>query len=179
MSKNTKEKFVTTINKETLPISKTRKYDSGFYKIGDNKIKDSGDCYLMENGSYYRVETEQIVWDYSSNEYSFVKELTFGIIDDKLNRGHFKKDINSIIVEMEDGVKLYALNKYVIEKNYNFREKLSDGNFYHISRMKAYDFTKKVQPSNDYKTSLPYDSKDILTQNIENYEKYYNPSFTL
>ncbi len=48
MSKNTKEKFVVTINDETLPISKTRKYDSGFYKIGDNKVKDSGDCYLME-----------------------------------------------------------------------------------------------------------------------------------
>ena len=39
MSKNTKEKFVVTINNETLPISKTRKYDSGFYKIGDNKVK--------------------------------------------------------------------------------------------------------------------------------------------
>ena len=90
MSKNTKEKFVVTINNETLPISKTRKYDSGFYKIGDNKVKDSGDCYLMENGSYYRVETEQIVWDYSTNGYSFTKGLTFGVIDDKLNKGYFK-----------------------------------------------------------------------------------------
>ena len=179
MSKNTKEKFVVTINNETLPISKTRKYDSGFYKIGDNKVKDSGDCYLMENGSYYRVETEQIVWDYSSNEYSFTKGLTFGIIDDKLTRGYFKKDMNSIIVEMEDSYRMYVLNKSVIEKNYAFREKLSDGNFYHISRMKAYDFIKKVPPTNDYKTSLPYDSKDILEQNIMNYEKHYVPSLKL
>ena len=179
MSKNTKEKFVVTINNETLPISKTRKYDSGFYKIGDNKVKDSGDCYLMENGSYYRVETEQIVWDYSTNEYSFTKGLTFGVIDDKLNKGYFKKDMNSVIVEMEDGYKMYVLNKSTIEKNYAFREKLSDGNFYHISRMKAYDFIKKVPPTNDYKTSLPYDSKDILEQNIMNYEKYYIPSLKL
>ena len=179
MSKNTKEKFVVTINNETLPISKTRKYDSGFYKIGDNKVKDSGDCYLMENGSYYRVETEQIVWDYSTNEYSFTKGLTFGIIDDKLTRGYFKKDMNSVIVEMEDSYRMYALNKSVIEKNYAFREKLSDGNFYHISRMKAYDFIKKVPPTNDYKTSLPYDSKDILEQNIMNYEKHYIPSLKL
>ena len=179
MSKNTKEKFVVTINNETLPISKTRKYDSGFYKIGDNKVKDSGDCYLMENGSYYRVETEQIVWDYSSNEYSFTKGLTFGVIDDKLTRGYFKKDMNSVIVEMEDSYRMYALNKSTIEKNYAFREKLSDGNFYHISRMKAYDFIKKVPPTNDYKTSLPYDSKDILEQNIMNYEKYYIPSLKL
>ena len=179
MSKNTKEKFVVTINNETLPISKTRKYDSGFYKIGDNKVKDSGDCYLMENGSYYRVETEQIVWDYSSNEYSFTKGLTFGIIDDKLTRGYFKKDMNSIIVEMEDSYRMYVLNKSVIEKNYAFREKLSDGNFYHISRMKAYDFIKKVPPTSDYKTSLPYDSKDILEQNIMNYEKHYVPSLKL
>ena len=179
MSKNTKEKFVVTINNETLPISKTRKYDSGFYKIGDNKVKDSGDCYLMENGSYYRVETEQIVWDYSSNEYSFTKGLTFGIIDDKLTRGYFKKDMNSVIVEMEDGYRMYVLNKSVIEKNYAFREKLSDGNFYHISRMKAYDFIKKVPPTSEYKTSLPYDSKDILEQNIMNYEKHYVPSLKL
>ena len=179
MSKNTKEKFVVTINNETLPISKTRKYDSGFYKIGDNKVKDSGDCYLMENGSYYRVETEQIVWDYSTNEYSFTKGLTFGVIDDKLTRGYFKKDMNSVIVEMEDGYKMYVLNKSTIEKNYAFREKLSDGNFYHISRMKAYDFIKKVPPTNDYKTSLPYDSKDILEQNIMNYEKHYVPSLKL
>lgn len=179
MSKNTKEKFVVTINNETLPISKTRKYDSGFYKIGDNKVKDSGDCYLMENGSYYRVETEQIVWDYSSNEYSFTKGLTFGIIDKKLNKGYFKKDINSVIIETEDGNKNYALNKSIIEKNYAFREKLSDGNFYHISRMKAYDFIKKIPPTNEYKTSLPYDSKDILEQNIMNYEKHYIPSFKL
>ena len=179
MSKNTKEKFVVTINNETLPISKTRKYDSGFYKIGDNKVKDSGDCYLMENGSYYRVETEQIVWDYSTNEYSFTKGLTFGVIDDKLNKGYFKKDMNSVIVEMEDGYKMYVLNKSTIEKNYAFREKLSDGNFYHISRMKAYDFIKKVPPTNDYKTSLPYDSKDILEQNIMNYEKHYIPSLKL
>ena len=179
MSKNTKEKFVVTINNETLPISKTRKYDSGFYKIGDNKVKDSGDCYLMENGSYYRVETEQIVWDYSTNEYSFTKGLTFGIIDDKLTRGYFKKDMNSIVVEMEDSYRMYALNKSVIEKNYAFREKLSDGNFYHISRMKAYDFIKKVPPTSEYKTSLPYDSKDILEQNIMNYEKHYVPSLKL
>lgn len=179
MSKNTKEKFVVTINNETLPISKTRKYDSGFYKIGDKKIKDSGDCYLMDNGSYYRIDTTQIVWDYSSNEYSFSKDLTFGIIDNNLNKGYFKKDINSIIVEMEDGYRIYALNKLIIEKNYSFREKLSDGNFYHISRMKAYDFIKKSPPTSEYKTSLPYDSKDILEQNIMNYEKYYTPSFTL
>ena len=179
MSKNTKEKFVVTINNEKLPISKTRKYDSGFYKIGYNKIKDSGDCYLMENGSYYRVETEQIVWNYSSNEYSFTKGLTFGIIDDKLTRGYFKKDMNSVVVEMEDSYRMYALNKSVIEKNYAFREKLSDGNFYHISRMKAYDFIKKVTPTSEYKTSLPYDSKDILEQNIMNYEKHYVPSLKL
>ena len=74
---------------------------------------------------------------------------------------------------------MYALNKSVIEKNYAFREKLSDGNFYHISRMKAYDFIKKVPPTNDYKTSLPYDSKDILEQNIMNYEKHYIPSLKL
>lgn len=180
MSKNkTKEKFVKTINDEELPISKTRKYDSGFYKIGDINIKDSGDCYLMENGSYYRSETEQIVWDYSSNKYNFNKNLIVGFIDSNLNSGHFQKNINTVIVEKEDGEKVYCLNKDVISKNYKYREKLSDGNFYHISRLKAYDFIKKSAPSNDYKTSLPYDSKDILEQNILNYEKHYTPSFTL
>lgn len=179
MSKKTKEKFVTTIKNEVLPISKTRKYDSGFYKIGDSNVKNSGDCYLMENGSYYREETEQIVWDYSSGKYSFNKGLTLGFIDSDLNLGYFQKNINSVLVEDENGNRAYALNKAVIEKNYNFRERLSDGNFYHITRMRAYDFIKKSPPSSDYKTSLPYDSKGILEKNIENYEKYYVPSFNL
>jgi len=179
MINKTKEKFVTTISNEVLPISKCRKYESGFYKIGDMVIKDSGDCYLMENGSYYRVETGQIVWDYSSNKYSFNKGLIFGIVDGDLNEGYFKKDINSIIVELENGTRKYGLNNSIFKNNYAFREKISNGNFYHISRIRAYDFYHKPKPSNDYKTSLNYDSKNILEQNILNYIKYYTPSFTL
>ena len=61
------EKKVITIKGEEVLISKCRKFNKLYYKIGDPKIKDSGDCYLISE-KYYREETGQIVYNYSINE---------------------------------------------------------------------------------------------------------------
>lgn len=178
MSKKTKEKFVTTIKGEKLPISKTRKYDSGFYKIGEIGIKDSGDCYLMSDGKYYREETGGIIFDYSENSYVFTnsKYLFFGIIDENLNQGSYSNHINACEVVLENGQCVNCMDSKFLEKNYTFRERLSDGKFYHIKSLPAIEFSMKHIPSNDYKTSLPYDSKHVLNTYKSNYDKYYTPS---
>jgi len=178
--KKTKEKFVTTINGEELPISKCRKYESGFYKIGDVNVENSGDCYLMENGSYYRFDTGQIVFDHYNKRYvQKQNNLLLGIIDENLNEGYFSKNIEVIKVELGTGEWKRCLNSETIIKNLNFREKLSTGDFHHISRIEATEFTKKIKPSQDYKYSLPYDSKNVMEENIINYDKNYKPSITL
>ena len=180
-SKKTKEKFVVTIKGEELPISKCRKYESGFYKIGDVNIKDSGDCYLMDNGSYYREDTGQIVYDHFNNKYvqKSGSGLVMGFIDENLTKGYFQKNINNVVVNDENGFRTYCMNSEIIKKNLNFREKISNGDFYHISTMKAKEFNQKLKPSQDYKYSLPYDSKGITEQYVKSYEELYKPSIEL
>jgi hypothetical protein len=180
-SRKTKEKFVVTIKGEELPISKCRKYESGFYKIGDINVESSGDCYLMENGSYYRSETGQIMYDHFNKKYvqnNAVSGLLYGFINDKLELGYFQKNINCVKVHSYEGVN-NAMNSEIFLKNYQFREKISDGAYYHISLMKALDFNKKIEPSQEYKYSLPYDSKDIIKNYTENYDNFYKPSIEL
>ena len=180
-SRKTKEKFVVTIKGEELPISKCRKYESGFYKIGDVNVEDSGDCYLMDNGSYYRSETNQIVYDHFNNKYvqnNAVSGLLFGFINEKLELGYFQKNINCVKVHSHDGTH-NAMNSEIFLKNYQFREKISNGEYYYISLMQASDFNKKTKPSQEYKYSLPYDSKDIIKNYTETYNKFYTPSIEL
>jgi len=70
-----KEKIVTTINNEELPITKCRKFEGGYYKIGENNTENSGDCYLIDS-KYYRMETGQIVFDHETKEYvDFLSEM--------------------------------------------------------------------------------------------------------
>ena len=180
-NRKTKEKFVVTIKGEELPISKCRKYESGFYKIGDTSVENSGDCYLMENGSYYRVETGQIVYDHFNKKYvpnTVGSGLLYGFINDKLELGYFQKNINCVKVADPNGIK-NAINSDIFLNNYTFRERISDGTYIHISSMKAIDFIRKLRPSQDYKFSLPYDSKNVIHNYIENYEKCYVPSIEL
>ena len=56
------EKKVITIKGEEIPISKSRKFNKCYYKLGDSKILNSGDCYLI-NGKCYREETGLIAYN--------------------------------------------------------------------------------------------------------------------
>lgn len=175
----TKEKFVETIKGESLPISKTRKYEAGFYKIGDVNVENSGDCYLMKNGSYYRVETGQIVYDHTSKSYvqnNSLLNLTNGIVDSSLKIGYFQKNINTITVRLPSGERRRCIGSEVMKDNLDYREILSSGDYDFIGNMKAREFSVKRKPSSDYKNSLPYDSKGIIGRNMENYNKLYTPS---
>ena len=177
--KITKEKFVETINGEQLPISKCRKYDSGFYKIGDRSVENSGDCYLLEDKRYYRYDTGQVVFNHTTKEYTLKNSsLILGIIDSDLNEGFFS--INNDIVEIvkQKGERSFALNCDIFENNYSFRERLEDGVFYHIDTLKAEKFNIKRIPKNEYKTSLPYDSKTVMKKYVEIY-KNYKPSIKI
>ena len=93
----TKEKFVTTISGERVPISKCRRYDSGYYKIGDSTIENSGDCYLIDNGNYHRFNVGQIVFNHSKNKYELYQKADFrkGFVNHKLDLGYFSKTIIS------------------------------------------------------------------------------------
>lgn len=170
--KKTKEKFVETIKGELLPISKTKKYDSGFYKIGNIYVKNSGDCYVMDDGKCYREETGQICFDHTLNKYVFNKNLHYGVIDSNLNMGYFSQD-NPLTINKKDYGYCPLLNEEIIKNNLEYRECISDGIYHHITTKKALDFNIKKVPSREYKESLNYDSKDCFREYVESYNNNY------
>ena len=170
------EKIVITVQNEKLPISKCKNFNKLWYKIGDTKIKDSGDCYLINN-KYYRQETGLIVFNYSINEYMIKNDnLIEGVVEFVNNEplfGNFEKDTSLPSVTLENGMTYYILNYNSIENNKEYREHLGSGDFYHISRMAANKFNTLNIPKQEYKYSLPYDSKGITDKFINIYKEKY------
>lgn len=170
------EKIVITVQNEKLPISKCKNFNKLWYKIGDTKIKDSGDCYLISN-KYYRQETGLIVFNYSINEYMIKNDnLIEGIVEFVNNEplfGNFEKNTSLPSITLENGMSYYILNYNSIENNKEYREHLGSGNFYHISKMAANKFNSLNIPRQEYKHSLPYDSKGITDKFINIYKENY------
>jgi hypothetical protein len=175
------EKKVITIKGEELPISKCRKFNTLYYKIGDVSIKNSGDCYLI-NGKCYREETGLVVYNYSINKYVMLDNtLINGIVDtleDLLITGYFNhNNLKYSKVIDRKGDSFYLHNPEIFKNNKEYREQLSTGDFYHISKLTAYKFNTIAFPNKDYKHSLPYDSKGIIEHHLKGY-KNYNPEIS-
>jgi hypothetical protein len=87
---------VITINGEEILKKNTRKIKSidgtyKYYKIGELNIKNSGDCYQINN-IYYTIEKGRIEWDNFKGLYCLKSHLLFGIINDQGNNGYFSKE---------------------------------------------------------------------------------------
>ena len=169
------EKKVITIKGEELPISKCRKFNKLYYKIGDVNVENSGDCYLIA-GKCYRLETGLVIYNHTIKQYvlgdeNLVKGVV-GIEGDSLIMGYFEysKKYPKIITQSGEFL-LFDTN---IFKNKIYRELLSTGDYYHISQIPANEFDKIIRPSKDYKYSLPYDSKGIMEHHLKGYNNY-NP----
>lgn len=177
------EKKVITIKGEEVPISKCRKFNKLYYKLGDIKIQNSGDCYII-NGKCYREETGLIVYNYTIKEYvildnSLLIQGVVDVIEDKLIFGYFNKNNDSsFTVTDKNRSQYYVINSNIFENNREYKEQLSTGNFYHISALQSYKFNAIILPSKDYKYSLPYDSKGIIDYNLKNYNENYNPEIS-
>lgn len=174
-----KEKTVITIKDESLPISKCRQFDKGWYKIGDTQIENSGDCYFIKN-RYHREETGNVIFNYSINEYTLKDEnVVKGIIDiddnDNIKFGYFNNDKKYAIVRLENGNRSVILNEEILANNKLYREVLSTGEYYHISLISAKKFNEIKIPRQEYKISLPYDSKGITDKFLDLYNNNYNP----
>jgi len=170
---NKSEKTVTTINNEVIPISKGRKFEAGWYKIGNIAEEESGDCYDID-GRYYRIETGAVVFNYLTKRYVLKNDnLIHGIIslnDDGYNLGYFDISDKNIITNTPNG-KYRALNELIFKDSKIYRERISNGEYYHIDILDAKAFNQMKVPSNEYKTSLPYDSGGVLSNYIDKYDK--------
>ena len=175
------EKKVITIKGEELPISQCRKFNKLYYKLGDINIQNSGDCYLI-NGKCYREETGLIVYNYSIKEYVILNDnLLQGVVDvvdGNLIIGYFNNNTKYSKITDKNGKSHWLYNVEIFNNNKEYRERLSTGNFYHISTLQAWKFNKIEFPNKNYKYSLPYDSKGIIENNLKNYNENYNPEIS-
>lgn len=167
-------KTVQTIKGEELPISKVKKFPNGYYKVGDENVENSGDCYKI-NDKFYRFETGQLVFNNSTNKYQLSSnDVVYGLVDNN-KFGYFNRtEPDKIPLILENGEKSFSINEEILKSNLNFREEMSTGNFVHIARLSAKQFTKIVPPRNEYKTSLPYDSKGITARHSDLFERFYD-----
>lgn len=171
------KKLVTTINDEKVAISICRKYDKKYYKIGDISIENSGDCYKIDD-KFYRIETGQIVFNHTESKYCIKNgSLIFGLVKNN-EKGYFTNNIKKIKIIDETGKYTYALNEDVLIENLEYREKISTGEYVHISQITARELNKIKVPSKDYKYSLPYDSKGITDKHLDIYNNLYDSNIS-
>lgn len=175
------EKKVVTIKGEELPISQCRKFNKLYYKLGDINIQNSGDCYLI-NGKCYREETGLIGYNHSIKQYIVLdNSVIHGVVDiieNKLIIGYFNNNVKYSKIIDKNNNNFYLFNPELFKNNKEYREQLSTGDFYHITRLPAYKFNSIVFPNKNYKYSLPYDSKGIIDNNLKNYNENYNPEIS-
>ena len=162
-------KIVTTINGEKLPKKQTRYISGNYYKIGDNKVKDSGDCYFI-NDKYYRIDTGYIIYDHRVGEYVvFNKDqyITKGIVDfdeeDNPIFGGFSIRNDTDIIEINiEGTRYILLNEDIVKKTKLYLEDLRTGIYENRYSLPSHSFVLPVVCDRDYKNTLPYDCREIL-----------------
>lgn len=75
---------ITSSGQEAL-ITKCKKIEGIYYLVGNNKIKDSGQCYIIKDSSgketVYRAKNAKLIWDYELAEYTIKESQIYGIVD--------------------------------------------------------------------------------------------------
>lgn len=175
-----KDKTVKTIDGSTQPREKCRKISGEFYLIGDPKVKDSGQCYLL-NGTYFRYASGNIEYDHAQGTYVTLSNnnLVNGVVGiDKNGRviyGYFTpNELDNIVVKTPSGSKT-GLNEEIFGKSRYYRERLTDGVFYRYDAIPAKNFSFIDFPDQGYKNSLQYTCDNSMPEYIKFYNNNYKP----
>lgn len=166
-------KIVETINGEKVPRKQTRYISGNYYKIGDNKVENSGDCYFI-NERYYRSDTGYILYDHRAGEYAVFNREQYvmrGIIDfdDKDNPvyGGFSIRNDTDIIEIVINHKTYILlNEDIVKKTNLYLECLESGRYYNRFAIPSHRFVKIKECDHELKRNLDYDSRNTLKSRI-------------
>jgi len=112
---------VVTISGKKVSKSRCRKIGDDYYKIGDNQIKDSGDCYLID-GKYVRINSGYIEFDHMTNEYVRKTKVNLlkGVVDIKngvLIEGYFSDNPSEVfLIHYSASGTVPCMNEDVIKK---------------------------------------------------------------
>ena len=105
--------------------------------------------------------------------------LVSGVIDilkdGSLKIGFFSATDENIMLFDIDGRLNICMNSKILNNDQYYRERLEDSCFHHINNLEAIYFNMISKPARGYKNSLPYDSSNVLTEYVRNYENLEIP----
>ena len=89
-----KRATVITAGGLSKPINECRKINQVYYFIGNNKVKDSGECYRIivdDVETYYRSTNPNLIWDYSEGAYCLrTPQHIQGVVGFNKSKGGFE-----------------------------------------------------------------------------------------
>lgn len=170
------EEIVKTIDGTEAPRSECRYIKGDFYLVGDPHIKDSGQCFRV-NDRYYRLSTGYIVYDELKQEYVLKNESVIsGIIgfneDGSFIMGNFSRDnLKNVNLVDRSGMGYTVMNESIMKGTREYKYDKSRDRYAHISSQDAVKFNKLRTIDYGYKTSLTYDCRDVIGRYTDDYNR--------
>lgn len=166
---------VTTQSGKVIPIGRARKIQGEYFLIGDTKVENSGECYLI--GDRYFRDTPYIVYDHLAQEYVINNSTIFkgiiGIKNGELIPGNFSiiNGINNNLYVFTETNRYPLLNDSVLSESLKFRRRVSDGNYYQISILRSSKFSEILRIDGSSKSGLNYDSHNDIDEAVRVYNE--------
>ena len=173
---------VITVTGATEDKTLCRRIRGDYYKIGDINIKDSGDCYKI-NDKYYKYDTGYIIYDHRVCQYIIKKQvdLVNGIIGfkdkDTPEFGYFTVHPEEHVKVRVDGIRYEIVDEKLLEDT-SFLEDLTTCEYYHRSVLDAIRFINPGNPPRGFKRNLNYDSRGITEDASATYNRLYKPEYS-
>lgn len=167
-------KLVKTINGEELDESLCHIMGGDYYKIGDPKKENSGDCYKIK-GRYYKSTTEGVVFDHEKCKYTLrTMDIINGVIavssTGDFTMGYFspnpRENVNIVTTNSNAFV---LINEEAVKNNRIYRYLKKEDCYVHHLSEKASAFNWLPVVDNKYKNSLEYDCRNVIPQYVKTY----------
>jgi len=170
--------LVETVDGSMHPKASCRKMAGEYFLKGNTKKENSGQCYYI-NKKYYKYNTGYIVFDHSIKEYVIKNNttLTSGVISingDELQMGHYSDKSNEVKVLELGGSTFNCINASIFKgTNYIYDNQINK--FVHRKIINVFNFYTPRPVPNHVKNSLPYDSRGLMNNLINHYNKQIIP----
>ena len=165
---------IKTIKGEIVNKNECRKIEGEYYKVGDRKIKNSGDVYEI-NERFYKDNTGYIIFDNYTKQYEIFSSTIHlkGIINIKEDKsfdiGYFQK--NDLMCKVKSENNIYNCINYQILENSNYIVNRINNIYYHKNNIKLLSTLNYPDTDLEYKRRLNYNiNKNVIKDVKKNYE---------
>lgn len=181
MTSKTKIRIVKTYTGKSAKRTDCKKIKGEFYLVGDSKIKDSGECYLVD-GKYHRFNNGKIEYDYEKKKYVLIHKnhLKYGVVNfenDEIIYGYFTPKLTeNVLIYNKNKSKTEHCISEEVAKKMKYREQVSSGVFFDRNDHNSNYFTRIGKPP-IRKNDLPYDSRFSSNITRMQYNEEFKPEY--